>query len=109
MPGPMVLLCNVPPSALPTCRHRQRLQYRHVIAPRKHHHFNDCVFMDDLKVKMQSPNRRVWNMHVLLLVDAATKYMVMIEIPTTCTKCCVNADEDHWFRVFAKAKNLEIR
>ena len=64
--------------------------------------------MDDFQVKVHSPDRGVWNMHASLLVDAATKHMVMIEIPTSSTKCCVDTTEDNWFHVFEKPRTWKF-
>ena len=60
--------------------------------------------MNDSEVKVKSSDRRVWNIHVLLIVGGATMYIKMSELPTTTTKCCVTAIEDRWFRLCGMSK-----
>ena len=50
----------------------------HVTVPRKNHNFNDRAGMDGFQVKVQSADRGVWNI--------CSKYVCMIENPTTSTK-----------------------
>ena len=88
------------------CRQRQRLQAPSCLSAAFGNTTTSAMVLSwtILGSKVQSPDRGVWK-HARVGLQ---KYMVMIEIPKTSTKCCVKVMECHWFRVFGKPRTLKF-